>query len=319
MLAKYQVPAKPRVSSNWTKNHLVRFKKAAWFVLKYLFLVATVTDGDGLTPAFHATKTVSKCHRVVWKNSQFCHHKEAYKESQPLILHQATERSEHTRTFKTHQTEYQALGTLQSPDHHWNTFSAGDPVALCAKRSTDTSGVMILIHTAAIHVKVCASYCGYSSASGPRGRAPPPPAAPTVCGLSGTKKLWGCLVLPLAQSWPCLGMHNGGTAMWEQGGSKDTEMERTCSAETVTLCGSRPLLGTRLIHLGGQIFIQLCANSLTPVDKRGERKEKLFMEVLHGCRWAATIMFCIFQFALCFGCNVLQMIVLVDSDAFSFI
>lgn len=100
--------------------------------LKIPLLVATVTDGDGLTPAFHATKTVSKCHRVVWKNSQFCHHKEAYKESQPLILHQATERSEHTRTFKTHQTEYQALGTLQSPDHHWNTFSAGDPVALCA-------------------------------------------------------------------------------------------------------------------------------------------------------------------------------------------
>lgn len=75
MLAKYQVPAKPRVSSNWTKNHLVRFKKAAWFVLKYLFwlpqlrmemvlhplfmpqkLFRNVTGSSEKTPSFVTTK-----------------------------------------------------------------------------------------------------------------------------------------------------------------------------------------------------------------------------------------------------------------------
>lgn len=55
--------------------------------------------------------------------------------------------------------------------------------------------------------------------------------------------------------------------MWEQGGSKDTEMERTWS-ETVTLCGSPPLLGTEPPRWAGQIFIQV-------YDKKGE-----------GNRWA---------------------------------
>lgn len=37
-----------------------------------------------------------------------------------------------------------------------------------------------------------------------------------------------------------------------------------------TLRGSPPLLGTKLLRWGGQIFIQLYANTLTLIDKKGE-------------------------------------------------
>ncbi|TKS72199.1 hypothetical protein D9C73_006273 [Collichthys lucidus] len=56
-------------------------------------------------------------------------------------------------------------------------------------------------------------------------------------------------------------------------------MERTCS-ETVTLSGLQPLLGTKLLHCGGQLFIQLCANALTLVDNKGKETDELFREVL---------------------------------------
>lgn len=44
---------------------------------------------------------------------------------------------------------------LQSLHHCWNKLSAAHPVASCGKYNTDTTRVMILIHTAAIHISVC--------------------------------------------------------------------------------------------------------------------------------------------------------------------
>lgn len=67
------------------------------------------------------------------------------------------------------------------------------------------------------------------------------PAAPTTARRNSE----ALLSSPLDESQPCLSMNNGETAMWEQGGSKDTEMERTCS-EIVTVCGPPPPLGTEL-------------------------------------------------------------------------
>lgn len=83
-------------------------------------------------------------------------------------------------------------------------------------------------------------------------------------------------------------------------------MERTCS-ETVTLSGLPPLLGTKLLHCGGQLFIQLYANALTLVDNKGKETDELFREVLQICSAVNEVLHhvCILHFVLCFQENVL--------------
>ena len=67
---------------------------------------------------------------------------------------------------------------------------------------------MILIHNTAIHAKVCAPYCSYSSVSVPQGQDP---AAPTASAAPGNSE--SLLSLSLAESLPCLSMNNGVTTM----------------------------------------------------------------------------------------------------------
>ena len=171
MLGKYRVPVKPQRSSNWTKTTWSGLGKASWSGLKICFGCHSYgwrcsylpwTNGwfwNLCSSLFMPLKTVQKCPRVRLKGDW----------------------EVRTRGPLRHIRQNTRLVVRCSHQiTRWNGFSAGDPVALCAKHSTDTSRVMILIHTAAIHVKVCASYWGYSSASGPRGRAPPPPCC-TYC------------------------------------------------------------------------------------------------------------------------------------------
>lgn len=91
--------------------------------------------------------------------------------------------------------------------------------------------------------------------------------------LSITRKLLSLSCLSLAESLACLNINNGVTARerWQQGHRDGEDMVR----EGQSVCLTTSVLGTKLLHLCRQIFIQPYANTLTLVDKKGE-----------GNRWA---------------------------------
>lgn len=86
--------------------------------------------------------------------------------------------------------------------------------------------------------------------------------------LSSTRKLQVSLLLNLCHAWVWI-------IEWQQCENKvaaRTQKWRRHGQRWVSLYVLQPLLGTKLLHWGGQIFIQPHGNALTLVDKKAEGK-----------------------------------------------